>query len=187
MMKTIRRRAVSSNPENLPAISKALIDVNKVRLGYLDIVRGLAALTVLMSHLETPPATDVLHDLVSGYNRLFEMLLWCNEGLHPGLVIFIVLSGFCIHLPSARKGCESVNLPKYARRRFFRIYPVMVAAMGLGYASLALNGTLPVDTPGNFIANLLVIPAFVPILPPYGNTILLTVAVECLLYGRAQG
>src|SRR4051812_21724063 len=50
-----------------------------------------------------------------------------------GVTIFFVLSGFCIHLPQARRrvrdGTDGLRLESFFRRRFWRLYPAYFAAL----------------------------------------------------------
>jgi peptidoglycan/LPS O-acetylase OafA/YrhL len=118
------------------------------RLLWIDALRGLSAVWVFAYHFwnvfapgyspqgspkdhipftsETPAAVVLTYPLFAyGYTSV-------------GL--FFVLSGFCIHLPQARRfhqsGSDQLNLGLYARRRFWRLYPAYAASLILGAASL---------------------------------------------------
>jgi len=99
-----------------------------VRYLAIDAIRALAALSVLFTHwaqTTDAPAITRLHTLFRG-------LFW-SATLHPGVIAFIVVSGFCIHLPNVGK---PVDWRLYARRRFWRIAPVFWAGVALGLLAL---------------------------------------------------
>ena len=114
-----------------------------MRFNHLDVIRGLAALSVFFVHWDgsiKPIAlykhqdNELLFDIIF---QVFKSILWANEGLHPGVVAFVVLSGFCIHLAQSSKDIafpkEKQILGKYFLRRFIRIYPVFLFSLALGY------------------------------------------------------
>jgi peptidoglycan/LPS O-acetylase OafA/YrhL len=153
------------------------------RIQSLDIIRGLAAVSVLFTHLGIPsmenyqsfPLIDVLW-------QLQERLLWCNGGLHWGVVVFIVLSGYCIHMTAAKKGTKNIVVPHYLRRRFFRIYPVLAISAFVGLIVYSMQYGFEMTHLANLISNLCLIPSIVELPAPLGNNILITVIVECVLY-----
>ena len=85
-------------------------------------------------------------------------------------------------MPQARRHETLVNLEYYGRRRFFRIYPVMIVAMVLGLTSWVVDNGLSINVIINFVSNTALLCGLLNILPPLGNEILGTVIVECLLY-----
>lgn len=106
------------------------------RLRFVDGLRGLAALYILLHHaaLLVPPGE--LSDL--GVAARFVL----RHG-HSSVAVFIVLSGFCLMLPVARDGRRRLpdGLWMYLGRRARRILPPY-------YATLALCGILIVLAPG---------------------------------------
>ncbi|MGC3999833.1 MAG: acyltransferase [Anaeromyxobacter sp.] len=167
------------------------------RFRSLDAVRALAAVSVLVTHWSgwflTPP-DDALSWLAARWNELFAAVFWAARGIHPGVVVFIVLSGFCIHLPQARR---TSALPDrsfwktYARRRALRILPVYWVGVVLGALALIVVTAMGVasaspfaDTswsPGDLTARLLLANGVRPG-PDLGNGPLDTVAAEAVLY-----
>lgn len=58
-----------------------------------------------------------------------------------GVMLFFVISGFCIHLRQARAGASGVvRWGAFWQRRFFRLYPAYLAALILYAGSLTLRG-----------------------------------------------
>jgi peptidoglycan/LPS O-acetylase OafA/YrhL len=49
--------------------------------------------------------------------------------LCSGVILFFLLSGFCISLPYVGNNARKLNLEEYAIRRFFRIYPPYLIAI----------------------------------------------------------
>lgn len=101
------------------------------RLHFLDGLRGLACLYVLLFHASKPniPYGGEL-------SRLMKFVVLCLSCGHFSVVFFIVLSGFSIMLPIARAGLGQLNggLAEYARRRARRILPPYYVAIVLSMA-----------------------------------------------------
>lgn len=172
------------------------------RYASLDVVRGLAALSVLLFHLNSmfpaPERPGFLDHLLSLFERALAVV-WFGGGIHPGVVVFIVLSGFCIHLPLARRPGLSAQpgfWRSYAVRRFYRIGPVYWAASLLGLAVAAAAALHPVAHAKFALPHLswqgaaITLSGLTGLFQPLslrfefhpGNAILNTVAVEMLLY-----
>ena len=105
----------------------------RVRLDYLDGVRGVAALLVAVFHagLIIPQGGD--------YGLWFEdslAWLWLGRG---SVAVFIVLSGYCLMLPVVRsaQGTLEGGMRGYLVRRAWRILPAYLAALILSVAVLA--------------------------------------------------
>lgn len=176
----------------LPA--RAASAPNAGRIEQLDILRALAALSVVWVHYWpfprdnlAPVAPWLSHALTAGDNLL--QIVWPRGWSHPGVIVFIVLSGFCIHLPQAGRPERRVELGAFFRRRFFRIYPVYFFALGLGWLA---NAVMPAQsniwvqpepwTFGAVARDVFGRSAFWPGAAPLGNTILHTVIAEMGLY-----
>jgi len=173
--------------------------------------RAFAALTVLLSHWEglihnsVFPRGDGQPIFWQGMIRLFELTFWANGGLHPGVVIFIVLSGFCIHLSYRTEQNNSatidLNRPeigidhnlgywiRFVVKRGMRIYPVYLlgAILGCIITAIEISGeSIVINTYSisinNFILSLLPFYAFAPVEAPQGNGILNTVSVLFAIY-----
>ncbi|WP_057832358.1 acyltransferase family protein [Colwellia sp. TT2012] len=122
------------------------------RLGYLDSIRGLAALLVVVHHT-------------------FEVFLKYNEGAYPilsgfnstvdlgrlGVIVFFITSGFVI--PWSLKGETPNALKNFAIKRFFRLYPaywfsiIVATIIGLGVG-------VHVDSPQQVLVNFTMIHKF---------------------------
>ncbi len=101
--------------------------VSAPHLGYLDGLRGLAALWVVGSHF----SAFVVPDMAS--------LPWpyvvVLSGLHHArmaVVVFLVLSGYCLALPQA--GGRTFAFLPWMKRRWLRIMPPYFAALALSLA-----------------------------------------------------
>jgi peptidoglycan/LPS O-acetylase OafA/YrhL len=107
----------------------ALDQPGKLRLRFIDGLRGLAALYVLVFHfgLSSDEAPGNYGTVVGLLRRVL------GEG-HLAVVLFIVLSGFSLMLPIARSGTGrlTTSLLEFARRRVRRILPAYYAALALG-------------------------------------------------------
>ena len=111
-----------------------------VRLRYLDGLRGLAALYVVLFHAyqeADPDLSGHQYSIVLQYATR-----WLTHGRF-GVCVFIVLSGYCLMLPIVRSGGKlRGGFWEYVRRRSQRILPSYHAALGL---SLLLFAIIPVS------------------------------------------
>ncbi len=102
----------------------------KHRLDYLDSIRGLAALLVVLHH-----AFEVFlkhnEDAYPGLYHLFETV---NLG-RLGVIVFFITSGFVI--PWSLNSNHESALKNFAIKRFFRLYPAywfsIIAALTIGF------------------------------------------------------
>ncbi len=96
---------------------------------HLDALRGVAALLVVFHHarLECPPA-----------GALARATAWLGEG-HFLVTFFIILSGYCLALPTLATGRIRGGLGGFLVRRGRRLLPAYYAALAL---SIALVATL---------------------------------------------
>jgi peptidoglycan/LPS O-acetylase OafA/YrhL len=96
-----------------------------IRLDYLDGLRGLAALYVVLNHAS--PATwaggPLPHVILTGIKLL--------AFGHFAVAVFIILSGYCLMLPVARSADNRLRggSGEYLRRRAWRILPPYYAAL----------------------------------------------------------
>lgn len=156
----------------------------------LDTFRGLAAFYVLLFHASAflGPRREMLGGV----------LTWGVEVV----LFFFVLSGFCIHFSQARALSRSpdavLDVKRFARRRFWRIYPPFLGAICLTFAvdhiGLWLNPSFYADlhislgqvsrtatwSGSTLVGNLL---CFQPGVPTYGsNGPLWSLGYEAIFY-----
>src|SRR5689334_15029951 len=99
----------------------------------IDDLRGLAALGVAIYHVRIPLWVG-WHDITaqperfSVADRVFGWLSAPVPFMGNLVMLFFVISGFCIHWPLAGNARE-LKLSAYAIRRFFRIYPAYLIAV----------------------------------------------------------
>ena len=100
---------------------------------HLDSLRGIAAVLVVLhhAHYECPPT-----------GTLGEATAWLREG-HFLVTFFIILSGYCLTLPTLASGRLREGFVGYLRRRAWRLLPAYYAALA---GSLVLIATL-IGTP----------------------------------------
>jgi peptidoglycan/LPS O-acetylase OafA/YrhL len=110
---------------------------NKLHLRYLDGLRGIASLYVLLVHIE-PSVGEKLP-------ALFELFIKILRYGRVSVVIFIVLSGYVLMLPIVRSnGYVSGGLLGYIKRRSRRILPPYYAALFL--CLLLAGGVFALET-----------------------------------------
>ena len=120
---------------SFPAQSE--VSAPRARLDYVDALRGAACLWVLLHHsLENYP-------VVPGWSHL---PLWLLVKLADigwlGVNMFLVLSGFCLYYPLARRFSISeiqLDIKAFAKRRAWRILPPYYVALII-YSSALIIG-----------------------------------------------
>jgi peptidoglycan/LPS O-acetylase OafA/YrhL len=125
----------------------------RIRLGFLDGLRGLTALYVVFYHVYHPLVNGVLKD-----NPLRLTLIWAAAGRYA-VSVFIVLSGCVLMLPVTRSATSALagGITGFMRRRARRILPPYFAALVLSLLLVWLFAA-PLGTPGRYGNALL--PAF---------------------------
>lgn len=130
------------------------------RLLAVDMLRAMAALAVVLHHVPfgADDVTQPWRPLLSAPTRLG----------HLGVPLFLVLSGFCIHLSVAKgiargDGVRS-DWGRFWRRRFWRLYPPYLAAIAFSLLLYALAGSQAypsferiVSLPWDLLAHLLMV------------------------------
>lgn len=149
-------------------LPSAAVSPPRVKLLFLDGMRGLAALYVLLFHLYSPQG---LPDAVQ------HGLSWLRFG-HYAVGVFIVLSGYSLMLPVARSSDGHIpgGVVSFFKRRARRILPPYYAAIvcSLGVLFLAHWGMAALHivsgdhtlrsqvSPGNLVTHLLLIHNWFP-------------------------
>jgi len=119
---------------NRPAIKSAAPSAHANRFTRIDVLRGTAALTIVIYHLvgarigwHFPWREDGLANLSSsGWNILPLTLISLGWSSVP---LFFALSGFCIHSSFLRQ--HSFDSGVFFWRRFWRIYPAFLVSIGV--------------------------------------------------------
>ena len=138
-----------------------LAEGKRLRLYYLDGLRGLAALHVALLHgfMGIAWVKDWLPD------RWVEATRWVGNG-RVSVQIFIALSGYCLMMPVARTGYLQGGKRGFILRRMRRILPPYYAALALSLAvvifvpglgtpqGLESDTALPATTPGVVLSHL---------------------------------
>ena len=133
-----------TRPLEVPAFASAALE-RGLRLPSIDLMRGIAILSVICYHLDTiiiiPEGWGLVRDangaanLAAGSRLLHIILLPFHMG-RAGVNLFFVISGLCIHLRFAREQAADPHAPfapkTFFLRRFFRIYPVYWVALAVG-------------------------------------------------------
>lgn len=162
-------------------------NTNANQIETLDIVRGLAVLLVLKSHwlyFDTK-FFGWFEEYFLKYRKIEDYILFSNRYVHPGVLIFIVLSGFIIHYTNKTLPYQ-VDFRwtfRFIMRRIARLFPVLLVGMILGllvqhffYADLTLEDVNRLWTNSLFLYGVKYIH------PPTLNNILVTVESEFWLY-----
>jgi peptidoglycan/LPS O-acetylase OafA/YrhL len=151
----------------------------------LDWFRALAALAVFAQHAYQQYSTLV--DSTALKALLSHLGAW-------GVAIFFVLSGFCIHWSrlSQTRGGRPFDKVEYASRRFFRIYPALLACLLLSYwlGNAYGSNLLPPSSLGEVIQHLLLVSGLSSTHRTAVNNVLWSVVVEMhfyILYGLLPG
>lgn len=121
--------AIAKRPSGVIAKNKTQ------KLVGIDILRGVAAIGVAWFHSRTDLWVGFREiqadpDSYSLAVRALSFVSLPVSQLGALVMLFFVLSGFCIHLPLANSD-RPLNGRSYAIRRFFRIYPAYLAAIAL--------------------------------------------------------
>ncbi len=126
-----------------------------LRLSNVDALRGVAALWVFAYHLwnvfapgYSPQGSPADHKPFTDETPVGVVASYpvCAYG-YTGVGLFFVLSGFCIHLPQARrfhtKGTDDLQPRPFFSRRLRRLYPAFFASLFLAAVALmAMTATL---------------------------------------------
>lgn len=166
---------------SIPPRSTQTLPARVPRLLGIDALRGIAAAAVVVHHLGRS-AND-------GYDGPFSIVLAHLGGW--GVLLFFVVSGFCIHAPAAAAGPTSTRLDPAAfyRRRFIRLYPTHLVALLLSILVATLPFSNPhgaplvsVPTAGQFTLHVFMLHTLSIGAVRSANVVLWTLAVETQFY-----
>jgi peptidoglycan/LPS O-acetylase OafA/YrhL len=97
-----------------------------MNLRALDGLRGIAALYVVLHHAFGLLWRGVTPDDMMSGGGLGLVLLSFGQ---QAVLLFFLISGFCIHYRQARTGAVRINLADFAWRRLKRLYPPLLLAL----------------------------------------------------------
>lgn len=175
----LQPKAVTTDCESTPS---------RNRLHYLDGIRGLAALYVVIYH--------VMIQMGTCYDQLPLPLRWVTVWVrfgHGAVDVFIVLSGYCLMLPIAHSQTNQIRggLVHFISRRARRILPPYYAALFLSVFLLYFgrlrfgNNAIYVKSPltvNNLVLHLLLVHNFSTTLIMTINAVFWSIAVEWQIY-----
>jgi peptidoglycan/LPS O-acetylase OafA/YrhL len=121
------------------------------RLDSIDALRGLAAISVALYHIWGKdgiypwPSVGVVTETFNP--NFFDYLISPLRWGYLGVSLFLVLSGFCIHLAFAQKkhetGSYEFTHKKFFLRRIWRLYPAYLVAIFGTFLLLNLGALIP--------------------------------------------
>jgi len=150
---------------------------NKLRLHSVDILRGIAALAVAFYHIWGHDGSYAWQSIgvvpQTPNPSLFVYLISPFRWGYLGVSLFLVLSGFCIHLPYARKkyskGSYEFKGTEFFTRRIWRLYPAYIVALlgtafvliGASYfSSLHIGDHFAIPTTWDIVSHLVMLHGF---------------------------
>jgi len=123
-------------------------------------LRGLASLGVVLFHVRVDLWVGWValqgRSSATGWERAAAWFSIPTPFLGSGVMLFFVLSGFCIALPYAGMAGRPFDFKQYITRRLLRIYPPYLAAILLCLvveATLAGLGLAPISTAETYVAS----------------------------------
>lgn len=135
---------------SMPA-TNSHITKRSIRLDSIDALRGLAALAVALYHVWGKdgiypwPSVGVVAQTFDP--NLFHYLISPLRWGYLGVSLFLVLSGFCIHLAYAQRkhetGSYEFTHKQFFLRRIWRLYPAYLLAIFGTYLALNIGGLIP--------------------------------------------
>ena len=148
----------SAGTEHLNPVSEK---ASRIHIGFIDALRALAALYVMFGHAfaQLVPYEQILADINP---RSEKILSFINVALfrhgHLAVAVFIVISGYCLMLPLARRDkVELEGTGRFIGRRARRILPPYYAALAVSLVMMLVMPGMSNVTIGEGFAAL---PAF---------------------------
>ena len=126
-------------PKNSHLLKQVVLTSN-VRLRSIDALRGIAALGVVLYHAISTTGGAAPDNLFRWPVKLIQFV---SSFGYIGVFLFFVISGFCIHLQWARSRAngqpQQIKFASFWRRRWRRLYPPYLIALGLFLLTAALT------------------------------------------------
>ena len=115
-----------------PVEPQAAAQTPPSRVDAIDVLRGLSCLAVVLYHVRVDLWIGWwrIRSYPEQYSAFDHAVSWLSVPcpfLGYAIVLFFIISGFCIHYPNAEK--QAMPWPRYLARRFLRIYPPYLAAI----------------------------------------------------------
>ena len=109
--------------------------MGKERIEVVDLLRGLSCFCVLLYHVRVDLWTGWWNIKFHPQNYSFfeKCTAWLSiptPFMGYAILLFFLISGFCIHYPNTRSNARPCWL-QYLKRRFWRIYPTYLVAVFL--------------------------------------------------------
>ena len=151
----------------MPETTKPVPTVRK-RMDYIDGLRGVAVLLVLLTHTWTLNGAPAFTFHLHGHGIPFATIPAVG---HIGVDLFLVLSGFCLAWPfMINPGYrDKMNFYQFIRRRYLRIAPAYYTSMVVLYAFSFVFGRVAPHLPGKLhtlaSSSLASVPGVAEILP----------------------
>jgi peptidoglycan/LPS O-acetylase OafA/YrhL len=156
------------------------------RIPSLDALRGIAALAVVIHHATLQRLPVVRHAVyMPDVNVLYPVFFWMGTW---GVTLFFVLSGFCIHLPQARKEVEGlpfIGWREFYRRRARRLLPTHYASIGFAVLAAYFVPTDLISRPtiATLLAHVFMVHTWISTAVFYSiNAVFWSIAVEVHFY-----
>jgi peptidoglycan/LPS O-acetylase OafA/YrhL len=170
-------------------VTTAAARLQTERIEWLDFLRGVAALAVVLFHVRVPLWVGLRVLAADASYPMFDrMLAWLSVPMPffgTTVMLFFVVSGFAIHWPYSA-AATPLSIRPYAVRRFCRIYPpylVAIALTVLAERTMAALGLGTVSSPDRMFATVGMIQNYVPpIAQMVGNPSLWSLPVEMEFY-----
>jgi len=183
------RTGLPGNQEAGPlAAGKSVSERGRNHTEWIDALRGFAAMWVIVFHSRVALWVG-FHDIRNNpgaYSHLDRLLAWLSPPAACGgsaVMLFFLISGFCIHLPYAASD-RPFSLKQYGLRRAFRILPPYLFAValtcGLEWFAHSLGGQSP--TPFHQVARVALLSQNYGSGQLYTNGSLWSLPVEVELY-----
>lgn len=110
---------------------------NSIHIPIIDLLRGLAALSVCLFHFVYTTTNYIQDDII------LNIFSYGNLGVQ----VFFIISGIVIPLSMIKGNYSYTSFPKFVLKRFIRIEPPYIAAVLLGILYLNIRNYVPGSAP----------------------------------------